>query len=491
MSTGTTFNKQIHIPPFIDRNVERDCGVVEQPAESLIKRVAISKDHVLMALIRARQAVPAVAATTTKCHILLGGTCVTLSGILTKIESAFWKKLTPDTTGWDRTLLHISSLMTEPFLIAFNALRYRLVSPLKPGTFENCNNRAKELAVRLGIVASAVSGVACTILFPIPVLSGVLAWGLASKFFRIAGLMFQQNGYSYVRGQGVEIDPTDKVKVLTWNVCGAGGGIPIDHGGVVNWKHRFDAICAKIDEEKADVICLQEIYDEALWHALVERYQGSYAHFFGNFHASISQNPLGAILGSPSGGMVFTKCKFDHFSVESFTNNDWSLNSSFATLDLANGLRLIGTHLIYNSEQKRVEQLGQILQRTSENLKPTVLVGDLNVPRSGAGADTNALNESFDYRHQDDPQFTQKLTDFDPKTDTIETCNNELIGQWNQKYRHDGEYIDYIAGLINPLLSKIRFSDSHLVQAFDKTYNTQTALSDHHAIAASIELKPL
>jgi endonuclease/exonuclease/phosphatase family metal-dependent hydrolase len=440
--------------------------------------------HILMALIRARQAVPIVAKTAVQWHLPLGTACVALSESVARTEKAVTNVITPDFSGWDRKLLRLSSLMTEPFLIVHNALRYRIVAPLDPSKFENCSSRVREVAVRCFIGFGAISGLAVCALFPAPVLSGIFTWGCGSKMFRAAGLALQKDGHTHVQGLALEKNSGKETKVLTWNVCGAGGGIPIDHGGVVNWKHRFEAICSKIDAEDADVVCLQEVYDESLWHALVERYQNKYAHFFGEFHASIWNNPLAAILGSQSGGMIFTKCAYHQFSVTSFSNNDWTLNSAFAALELKNGFRVMGTHLIYNNEKLRVEQLEQIVRSAEKKPMPTVLVGDLNIPRDGDGADTESLREKFDFSHQDKNGFTKNLSG--ALKEPVETCTNKLIEQWNEKYKHDGEYIDYIAKLRNRDFANIQIEDCSLVPAFDEKYDTKTALSDHHGIVATV-----
>ena len=376
--------------------------------------------------------------------------------------------------GWDRKLLRTSSLMTEPFLVAYNALRYRLIAPLDPSKFENCDTHIKEVAVRCFIGLGALSAIAASVWFPLPVLSTILLLAIGSKLCRALGLALRATNYTYVRGNAPEVEFKGEVQILTWNICGGGGGIPIDHGGVPNWKHRFKKICDMIDEAVVDwnkpvILSLNEVYDESLWHALREHYKDRCPHFFGEFHASIWDNPLGAILGSPSGGMVFTNCPFAQFSVIPFTNNNWSLNSAFATLKLSDDLQAIFTHLIYNNETMRVEQLKQLAKAALAT--PTVIAGDLNVPPDGPGQDTKYLNEIFDYSHQDL---------------NIPTCTNDLMTQWGPRYTHKSCYIDYVA-IHKQHLKKLEVQSS-LKRAFDLTYNTKTALSDHHAILAKIRV---
>jgi hypothetical protein len=61
-----------------------------------------------------------------------------------------------------------------------------------------------------------------------------------------------------------------------------------------------------------------------------------------------------------------------------------------------------------------------------------------------------------------------------------------LTEQWdNEKYKHAGQHIDYIA-LLRDTASEI-IKDCSLVPAFDETYDTKTALSDHHGIVATVQ----
>lgn len=392
-----------------------------------------------------------------------------------------------DGNGWDRTFLDVSSKMSEPFCGVWHQLCFRLIAPLDPKKFENCSHIANEIATRILIGLGASIGVFLTCLAPIPIVCSVVVLGVGSKVVRAIGFALQRGGYTHVRGDAAEkiLDPQDpQVKVMSWNICGVGGGMSLDHGGVVDWRARLDAIIEKIKAEDPDVLILQEIYDTALAEALVSRLKSEYAHFFMHLGPNI--------WGSVGGGMVISKCAVHHFSHTSFNNNKWTLNRGFASLELkANPqddlpcARVIGTHLIHGDDLddkiKRMGQVAQIVDFVAQQrlAMTTVLAGDLNVERDGVEGEI--LSSRFHHGYQG----------LQP------TCTNRLVVQWDSKMRSVwGETIDYISvlkstqpqGILVPAIDQdVTFENCHLVEAFDDSYNTKTALSDHHGLAVVIK----
>lgn len=390
------------------------------------------------------------------------------------------------TGGWDRTCLSISSTLTEPFCGLFHLFRFRLVAPLDPQKFENCTTVANEVAMRTLIALGGVLGAYLTCVAPVPVLCSVALLGVASKAFRAVGFALQKGGYTHIRGEAPEksLDLRDpQVKVVSWNICGVGGGMSLDHGGVTPWRSRIDAIVQKIKDEDPDVLILQEVYDTALAEAIIDRLKSEYAHFF----AHLGPN----LWGSVGGGMVLSKCAVHHFSHTSFDSNQWTLNRGFASLELKAApqgalpcTRIIGTHLIHGGEKvdqkNRVEQVAQIVNYVARQrlAMATVLAGDLNVERDEeeGGILSSRLHHSY--------RALQP------------TCTERMAAQWDLKVRRLwDEMIDYISlfksaqpdGQRLPVVDDgVTFENCHLVEAFDASYNTKTALSDHHGISVII-----
>jgi len=363
--------------------------------------------------------------------------------------------------------------MAEPFCAIWHLCRYRLVAPLDPTKFENHTSMAREIATRVGIGLGAVVGGVTTYLMPVPILLSVAALGVGSRALRAIGFALQQNGFTHVRGTAIEKHlPSEQVNLMTWNVCGIGGGLSLDHGGVIHWRARLDGIVQKIKAENPDVLVLQEIYDTALAEALIERLKEQYAHFY----IHLGPNSLGSV----GGCMVLSKCAVHAFSNTSFNNNSWDLNRGFASLEIKPTptsepcARIIGTHLIHSTgregAERRMEQVAQIAAYVgSQKLPlPTVLMGDLNTERDQYEA-TRALDHHVKHCY----------------TGPTPTCTNELTAQWEGKpAKTPSETIDYISLFST---SKAELNRSSLVEAFDKTYNTKTALSDHHGIVATLD----
>lgn len=367
--------------------------------------------------------------------------------------------------GYDRQFLKYSSMCAEPLCRVFEQLRFRLVAPLDPTKFDNYESKVVEVAYRAFLVVAAVFATV-TLVLPI----GALFLGVTSKILRYIGFSLQKDDYTYIKGQAPERELNGQVKLATWNVGGIGGGMQYDHCGIIPWRLRLDSLVEKIVREDADVVVLQEIYDAGLLEALVEKLGPHYSHFFTHLGANL--------MGSVGGVMVLAKCPIHKFSNESFENNDWSLNRTFATIEVkerpdsqAAAARVIGTHLIHDSNENRLQQLEQIRASIREQRAiPTVIMGDLNLkkgdPQQGGVLDT-FLTHSYDGE--------------------TPTATNALEWQWyGEEKGVESSWIDYISRFTE---FGGQFSDTHLIEAFDSTYNTKTALSDHNGIVTSFEYR--
>lgn len=369
--------------------------------------------------------------------------------------------------GWDDTLLDYSSKCAEPICWAYGLLRYRLVAPLDPSKFDHCQSKVAEIALRTFI---ALVGLFTIVTGILP--AAVIILGTLSKILRAVGFALQKNNYTHLRGTAPEKALVNgAAKVMTWNVCGIGGGMHYDHGGVNEWRLRLNGIVDKITAEDPDVLVLQEIYDTALAKALVEQLGSKYAHFFTQLGANT--------MGSVGGVMVLSKCAVHRFTNTSFDNNHWTLNRTFASLefkarpeDLQPCGRIIGTHFIHNDNSKRIEQLHQIV-RSLENSPPlpTILMGDLNLER-GDPEEGGTL----------DPYLEHGYLGREP------TRTNELIKQWDERLVDPGTLIDYIS-LFKNHAPDVQLVDTHLIKAYSDTYDTKTALSDHNALAAIFQFR--
>jgi exonuclease III len=355
--------------------------------------------------------------------------------------------------GWDRTFLNASSILSEPLCKAYELVRYRLIGPLDEDKFDNFPI-VQECAFRALIAV----GASLSIYYLIP--SAILL-GIASKIFRGIGLSLQKNGYTYVKTEAPEIEPVNQVTVMTQNFCAIPGGFHYDRGGVTSWRNRIDAFVEKILEKKPDTIILQEIYDVAAAEAFVKKLGHAYPHFF--MHTG------GDLLGGAGGVMMITKHPIEDFTSISFKNNDWTLNRTFCVLETPQ-IRIIGTHIIHGNNLERkdaqVKQIMDYLADHKENL--TIIGADFNIERDEEG------------REILDPHLKHGYTGNEP------TCTSKLTQQWTHEKDQPDEILDNISQVNGNQDDSIE--EVELLRAFDNTYNTRTALSDHHGLLARIRV---
>ena len=366
-----------------------------------------------------------------------------------------------------RIFLKISSILAEPLCRTYGTLRYRLMAPLSPNIFHHYDTTLKELGYRLllGISAFAICAA-----FPMQTLGGAALLGLSSKFFRAIGFYLQDQSYTHVCGQAKEEALGNELKLMTWNVCGIGGGLSYDHGGVVDWQSRLAGLVEKISKENPDVLLLQEIYDGTLAELLIDRLKDRYAHFFCHLGASV--------MGSVGGLMVISKFPVYRFENENFSTNDWTLQRGFATLEIGNTedslpkIRIIGTHLIHGDSPTQISARASQIEQIAKSIKGavlTILMGDFNIERDSD--EGKHLLRYFDHAYLGN----------DP------TCTNRMMQQWDlEKKNVWAETIDNISILKNSSSPKVL--ECHLSQAFDDSFDTKTALSDHHAVVASLKM---
>ncbi len=395
------------------------------------------------------------------------------------IESTDW------TEGWDRTFLNASSALAEPVCSAYSLFRYRMVAPLYPGRFDTYPCLTKEVAYRAILGLGALLSVSFCAAAPLPAACGIAFFACGSKLMRAIGLALQKDGFTHVRGRAPEKDLEGRLKVMNWNVCGIAGGFHYDHCGVVDWKSRFQGIAKKIETENPDVLVLEEIYDAALGEKLIERLKDKYAHFY--FHMGKT------VFGSVGGIMVLSKCAPYSFTHTEFETNDWTLKRGFAALEIkarpsdrSPCARIIGTHFIHGDEPTdragRVRQLAQMVDHLAKETfsLPTLLAGDLNIERDGEEGRQLLPFLEHGYKGPD------------------ATCTNRLVAQWDCKAKSVwSETIDYISLFkerkeLAVSKEKAEFETCYLSPAFDNTFNTRTALSDHHAVVATVNIdKPI
>lgn len=385
---------------------------------------------------------------------------------------SLWSRIKPQTEGWDRTFFDLSSKCLEPLCWSFEKLRYRLFLPLNPHQFDNRASRFEEVAVRILEAVPAV-------LFLTAGFFIALGLGIAGKIFRAIAFGLQKEGVTHIQTGTLEKSIPDLPRVAVWNVCGIAGGMHYDHGGVNTWKARLEKIVKMVRDSDSDVCILQEIYDGALAEALIQHLKGDFAHIYTHMGNTL--------MGNVGGLMILSKCAVHKFTHEEFHNDSWQLKRGFATVEVKKDpsdplpcARIIGTHLIHDSPKNRAEQVAQIVSDLAKRQLdlPTVIGGDLNI-------EFNSKERSVL-----DPYFEHGDFGLEP------TCTNRLVAQWDpSKPPVPEEKIDYISVVKKVALpegswlavkNNVQLTDCRMIQAFDESYDTKTAVSDHHLLVAQM-----
>ncbi len=380
----------------------------------------------------------------------------------------------------DRKFFNAAAGLASVFSATYGWLGGRLIAPIDPNKFDNASSKTAEIGVRLLIVL----GTALSLFFAgIYIGLGAAILSVGSLASRSLGYYFQKNGFTHIRGKAPEKRiENGHAKILEWNIRGHGGGLHYAEGGVIHWESRIDRIVDAILQEDPDVLVLQEIYDPHLIEALISRLEERFAHFYTHLGASI--------LGNESGVMVITKCPVHRYSHTDFTQTDEKVKRGFEALEIKADesskkpcARILITQLSpgKNGQEIRMNQLAQTIDALAREkiAIPTLFVGSLNVDRDSLEEGAFLSNYLF-----------HSYLDIEP------THSDALVNQWAPVFEGQEESSDFISVFKRhpeqdhrtfPVVEKgVRLIDSHLIRSFDETYNTKTALSDHHAIVTEV-----
>lgn len=233
----------------------------------------------------------------------------------------------------------------------------------------------------------------------------------------------------------------DKLSVLTYNVCGLFDETPLIFGGVLPWKQRIERIVQTIESSEADVVCLQEVFDEELEEALYERLKEKYA----SFYTMIAPRYLGfkpSTYGVRSGLMVFSKFPVDNARFDTISAENPYVNRGLFSFDVAGKVRIATTHLAAFRTpkliKKRLEQITtvtELLQSMGEK-KPVLLCGDLNIAMTSGEPAEQFINEKY-------------KTNYYAETVTQENCTycDFTNFHWKENFRPKYTILDYILHL--------------------------------------------
>lgn len=341
----------------------------------------------------------------------------------------------------------------------------RCFTPIHPGEFGNHDSELVEVIIRVSVF------VLCSLLSPL----SIALWGIGG-LFDFVGTCLKSTPYTYLQGAGPEKINTDaSYRFFSLNACLFWGGLPIPFGGVMPAHARIEQIGDLIHREDADFVVFQEVsYGPAL--ALWDKIKNKYAHGF----TRIAPNPWKMetclfvaskypIIGQPQFIPLPTNTSFNRGLFYFETKNCWVCTTH---LESGDGR---------DSVETRAQQMKLIVKKLNQlgMQKPCVLLGDLNIARTGAKDDeyTNLIQKQFH-----DPYGSR------PFSQATATCTNRLIKHncgTAKSTDPDFELIDYV--LIDKEFEKC-VKKIQLVPTFDLSSPATMAKAptDHRGLRTQI-----
>lgn len=290
--------------------------------------------------------------------------------------------------------------------------------------------------------------------------------------------------------------------LLNFNACFLPGNLPLLFGGMTPWSLRIDKVANRILQLDADVICLQEVFEEESADILYEKLKGKYAYFYMNIGPrNFGFNHESAGMGS--GLFIASKLKIESPQFHLFKNTSYHMNRGcFDFTVVSSGTpfaHIYTTHLEAFSHppapELRKEQLEQILDQMNQDSKKTedspaiILCGDLNIPWSSKEPAEMVLQEYFsdayNKSHKELSMKTRTYVDFTElwwkaKLDT-------------SRFTPKPEILDYaillqkLPGSQEPYAKEQNYRIVTAVIPMNELDNPLDALSDHHAEMSLIQ----
>ncbi len=319
----------------------------------------------------------------------------------------------PSLPTWDfgSKLQEFGLLLTQPMHWSSEYVTRVLVYPNEPGKYGNLDTKWAETARRVTTMALHI------LLSPLTLITYFLGGAIQAM-----GEIIASKPYYSIEGtpQPWSLDQTS---LMTFNTCMYWGGLPYHGGGLPPAHERMDQLETLIRAKNPDILVLQEMsFGPGL--DLAERIKDSYAHLYTNIgapHYRTTFYTAGPELFVASKAPVISEPRFIPYKLDSDkigyfcieTPTHWIINAHFP-----DGKEEMWEH--------RRELLAQIHETMRSFNKPSILMGDLNVRRTGEPGDEYSKSGIKDLFY--DPCI-QTFPTFSEET---ATCTNEFLN-WRLK----------------------------------------------------------
>lgn len=295
---------------------------------------------------------------------------------------------------------------------------------------------------------------------------------------------------------------TPSFSLLNFNVCFLPGNLPLLFGGMTPWSLRIDKVADRILQLDADVICLQEVFEEEAAEKLYEKLKGRYAHFYMNIGPrNFGFNHESAGMGS--GLFIASKLQIIDSKFRLFKNTSYHMNRGCFDFTVASEdvpfAHVYTTHLEAFSyppgPEFRKQQLEEILDTMQQDSNQRgassaiVLCGDLNIPWSSKEPAEMLLQEYFsDAYNKSRKELSMKNRTYVDFTELWWKARLDT-----SRFTAKPEILDYailLQKLPNSKEAYAKDQNYRIVTAvvpMNELENPLDALSDHHAEISLIQ----
>lgn len=308
--------------------------------------------------------------------------------------------------------------------------------------------------------------------------------------------------FTFKEGSGQQIYLIDKkssFSLLNLNVCFLPGELPMLYGGMKPWRDRIEKVADKIKSVSADVVCLQEVFEDTAAEKLFDLLKDKYRYFYMN----IGPRNFGfdhQLAGLGSGLFIASKIKIENPSFRVFDRTAKHMNRGVFDFYINQGEKhfahIYTTHLepfvTYPGPEFRKEQMQFIVSDMSqvsaqeEGFSATILCGDLNIPW-GSNEPAEALlkenfHDAYSRLHSKVNMKNRTYVDF---TDLWWKANFDM-----SKFHPKPEILDYALLFQKQGSSLNHYHIFSAIIPMNDLNNPLEAISDHHGEISLILFDP-
>lgn len=289
----------------------------------------------------------------------------------------------------------------------------------------------------------------------------------------------QMSPIEYLKGDCEETIPSNQVKFFSWNTCMLPGSLAKAHAGLESWVLRFSQIVGIVEEQNADIVCLQEVYSESAALKLYEKLKDRYAHFYINMGPKVMGSKMSEV-GLNSGLFVASKIPLENPYFESFksTKPVSQINKGFFSSKIGdNHMSFVTCHLEpfddMMSQEERKNQLSYVIDHMKKlPAEIKILTGDLNIPYGNLEPAESVLRTYFyDPYNKNRHEVTKYSRTYSDHFLTQKSEGSDII-------------LDYFLILQEPGYEKYAYVIER-VEGFNEV-SMESKGSDHHGLFSQI-----